>query len=53
MLIIPIILCSGMNKHMLGDDYFRVDFSGHIVKPYDKKELVSRVREVLDGGNAD
>lgn len=45
----PIILCSGVSKYSLGDEYNRIGFSGHITKPYEKKTLVNLVREVLAG----
>lgn len=46
---IPIILCTGFSEKIYGEKAKEIGAAGYLDKPYDKRDLAIRVRQVLDG----
>ncbi|QEN06548.1 response regulator [Oceanispirochaeta crateris] len=45
---IPIVLCTGYSSHMNKEKALSIGLKGFIMKPYDMKEFLGSIRDILD-----
>jgi DNA-binding NtrC family response regulator len=45
----PIIICTGFNEKMNGEEAIIIGATGYLEKPHEKRDLAKMIRKVLNG----